>query len=284
MATGLPQRTNALLETLVRHGRTVGRLARTRDRFLYVYGRVLRRISWPLPGRNSAVQVRLHGQRDPFHLRLSSTDWLVLEEIFHQDEYAFVRDAVKSAGWVVDLGANVGFSLRYWQTLFPRARVIAMEPEAGNCEICSQNINSAGRADQVTLLQAGVGSVRRKMQMMDVGEGEWAYRTVENQTGRGNPVEILPLAEVLKNHARGEKIDLLKCDIEGAERELFADCRDWIGQIDAIVIELHPPYDLDELSMALKKAGADFEVVCQIKRKLCPVVLLQRPRTLRKQD
>jgi FkbM family methyltransferase len=279
MPLKLPRQAANILETVARHGRTLGQFARTRDRFFYVYGRLLRRLPWPLPGRSSSVQVRLRDQRNPFHLRLSSTDWLVLEEIFHKDEYTFIQDTVKSAGWIVDLGANAGYSLRFWQTLFPEAHMIAMEPEPGNCVICSKNISSAGLESQVTLLQAGVGACRGKLQLVDVGEGEWAYRTVESKSGQGRSVDIMPFSEVLEIHARGQKIDLLKCDIEGAEKELFNDCRAWIGKINAIVIELHPPYNLEELLTALKKADSDFEVVCQIKQKLCPVVLLKRPKT-----
>jgi FkbM family methyltransferase len=271
----------AFLDTVARHRRTLGLLPRLRDRIWYVYGRILRRLSWPLPGRRSVVQVRLRGQRDPFHLRLSSTDWLVLEEIFQKDEYTFVRDAIKDACWIVDLGANVGYSLRYWQTLFPKARMLAMEPEPNNCLICARNIGSAGLEGQVTLLQAGVGSSRRKMHLVDVGEGEWAYRTTAGENAKGQTVEVLPLSEVFHDHANGDRIDLLKCDIEGAERELFEDCRSWIGRVDAIVIELHPPYGLSDLLHSLKKAGADFQVAVQIHQKLCPVVLLRRASALR---
>jgi FkbM family methyltransferase len=269
-----------LFDTLARHRDMLGRFPRLRDRAFYIYGRILRRFSWPLPGRHSAVQVRLRGQGAPFHLRLGSTDWLVLEEIFQRDEYTIVRDSIKEACWIVDLGANVGYSVRYWQTLFPKARIVALEPEPDNCSICSRNIGSAGLESQVTLLQAGVGAHRRQMSLVDVGEGEWAYRTQENETQTGRSVEVWPLSDVLENHAKGQRIDLLKCDIEGAERELFEDCRAWIGRVDAIVIELHPPYGLPDLSLALTKAGADFEISAQINRKLCPIVLLRRPKTI----
>jgi len=269
-----------LLETVARHRRTLRHFPRLRDRAFYIYGRILRRVSGPLPYRHSNVQVCLRGQRDPFHVRLSSTDWLVLEEIFQKDEYTLVRDAIRGARWIVDLGANAGYSLRYWQTLFPEARIVAMEPEPNNCLICSRNIASAGLESQVTLLQAAVGPRRRQTRLVDVGEGEWGYRTEEGETQKGQPVEVLPLSEVLENHAKGQKIDLLKCDIEGAEKELFEDCRSWIGRVAAIVVELHPPYSLPELLAALKRADADFEISAQINRKLCPVVLLRQPQTL----
>ena len=81
---------------------------------------------------------------------------------------------------------------------------------------------------------------------------------------------------MLDTYATGQKIDLLKCDIEGAERELFEDCRSWIAQVNAIVIELHPPYTLTDLLVALKRGGADFQVAVHVHQKLCPVVLLNR--------
>jgi len=36
-----------------------------------------------------------------------------------------------------------------------------------------------------------------------------------------------------------EKIDILKIDIEGAEREVFRDTSAWIERVDAIIAELH---------------------------------------------
>ena len=264
------------IETLTRHCRTLGRFPRLRDRAFYVYGRILRRISWPLPGRRTAIQVQLLGQPAPFHLRLGSTDWLVLEEIFQKDEYTFVREEVKEACWIVDLGANVGYSLRYWQNLFPKARMVAMEPEPGNCLICLRNLCTAGLQSQVKLLQAGVGARRDHMRLVDFGDGEWAYRTIGNENTDERSVEVLPLAEVLETHAKGQRIDLLKCDIEGAERELFEDCGAWIGRVEAIVIELHPTYGLPALMQALNRAGADFQVAVHMQQKTCPVVLLRR--------
>ena len=35
-----------------------------------------------------------------------------------------------------------------------------------------------------------------------------------------------------------DSIDLLKVDIEGAEKEVFEDC-DWMQRVDCLIIELH---------------------------------------------
>ncbi len=270
----------AIFGKLARHRRTLRQFPRLRDRAFYIYGRLLRRLAIPLPCRHSNVKVRLRGQRDPFHVRLSSTDWLVLEEIFQKDEYTAVQDLIKDASWIVDLGANAGYSLRYWQTLFPRARILALEPEPNNCRVCLRNIAAARLESQVTLLQAAVGSRRGQMHLMDTGHGEWGFRTADDAFGTGQLVEVVPLLEVLETYASGQTIDLLKCDIEGAEKDIFEDCSSWIRRVAAIIVELHPPYSLNQLLASLKRANADFQVSAQINRKLCPIVLLRRPGKL----
>lgn len=38
---------------------------------------------------------------------------------------------------------------------------------------------------------------------------------------------------------RLSRIDILKVDIEGAEREVFNDTSAWIGRVNSVIIELH---------------------------------------------
>src|SRR5215468_9031420 len=127
---------------LKRHLRTASHLARLQDRLLYCYGRILRRTSLRLPGKHSLVKIRLRGEAVPFYVRLASTDWLVLEEIYLHGEYAGVDGLITGPRMIVDLGANAGFSVRYWQKLFPKARIIALEPDPENCLVCRHNINA----------------------------------------------------------------------------------------------------------------------------------------------
>ena len=266
-----------IFSTAARHWSTCGRFEAPHDRVLYAYGRLLRRVSWPLPARDAVVRVRLRGHESPFYLRLSSTDWLVLEEIFHQGEYAFVGDHIRNARSIVDLGANAGFTVRYWHRLFPWASMIAVEPDPSNCQTCRQNISAAGISARVTLVQAGVGARPGRAELVNAG-GEWAYQVHAGDGGRGIPVQIYRLEDILERYAPGRTIDLLKCDIEGGERELFAECGPWIERVKAIVIELHPPYGLSDLQSDLARANAPFVVAECSTKKSCPVVLLERDR------
>ena len=43
---------------------------------------------------------------------------------------------------------------------------------------------------------------------------------------------------LMKEHGI-DHIDILKIDIEGAEKEVFRDPSAWIGKVDALIVELH---------------------------------------------
>jgi len=51
-------------------------------------------------------------------------------------------------------------------------------------------------------------------------------------------VKALTVNDLLDNYGL-ERIDILKIDIEGAEKEVFSNSSSWLGKVDAIIIELH---------------------------------------------
>ncbi|MDX1951870.1 MAG: FkbM family methyltransferase [Verrucomicrobiota bacterium] len=260
--------------SLTPHWQARQRFSGLDDYMLYLYDRILRRVpKLPLPRRGSMTGISLKEHLKPFHIRLGATDLLVLEEMFQRGEYSVVGKEISQAKRIVDLGANVGFSLRYWHTLFPAAKILAVEPNPGNCRVCQENLKAAGFAEQVRLVQACVGAHRRQVTMG--GDEEWAYRMMDAQSRSGEQMPVLTLLELLDEHFPGESIDLLKCDIEGAEAELFEHCSPWISRVRAIVVELHPPYTAETFFSHLAQANACFEVVSHFKEKECPVIFLR---------
>ena len=71
-------------------------------------------------------------------------------------------------------------------------------------------------------------------------------------------------------------VDLLKCDIEGSERELFADPERWIGRVKHVLIELHLPYDETEFLARVREADTGFIAERFKSRGENPVILLAR--------
>ena len=71
-------------------------------------------------------------------------------------------------------------------------------------------------------------------------------------------MSALTLPELLERCRVREEIDLLKCDIEGAERELFEHSAPWLHRVRNLVVELHAPYAHDEFMRSVHGTGVKF--------------------------
>lgn len=222
---------------------------RSRDWWLSLYNRLLQRVR-PLPFRGRVCTIHPVATEGTLSLRLGTSDWYVFDEIFVRGDY---RPAVELAGearTVVDLGANIGMSIRFWRDRFPAARIVAVEADAQNARLCRLN---AGR-EPVELIQACAAG-RSGSVYLDRSRGAWAFRM--SRRPEGEPVQALTVPDLLKQAGIEGEVDLLKCDIEGAEAEVFGACRAWISRIRALVVEVHEPYTGTQL---LQDLGPGFEV------------------------
>jgi len=69
---------------------------------------------------------------------------------------------------------------------------------------------------------------------------------------------------LLSDHVEpGARIDVLKCDIEGSETEVFKDCSSWIRRVRCMAVEVHNPYRAANLRDDLCRSHAlihDFSI------------------------
>lgn len=229
------------------------------DQVKWVVDRALRRVYRLAPNlaRHAPVgSVRLKGIDGPVFVRLGTSDWVVLEEIFKWGAYeALTRHPMGDVRTIVDLGANVGLSVRLWQKAFPAAKVVAVEPEPTNARMLRRNVDAGPSPRGVATVEACVaGSTRRVA--LDTSGGAWGVKMAADGNGK---VPAMRMEEVLAAGGMGDQpIDLMKCDVEGAEAEIFADCAAWIGRVRWLAIELHPPYDKTKLVADLARNGGHF--------------------------
>jgi len=207
------------------------------------------RFDWPRRWRvhprqvQYALTARLRG----------SSDLSVFSLIFIQQEYSCLR-GLRDVSLILDLGANVGYSSAYFLNCFPNARVLAVEPDERNVEICSLNLKPYG--DRALLLHGAVWSECTKLSLSrgTYGDGrEWATQVVESSGGREGDLESWDV-DTLINMAGGRDVDLLKVDIEGAELAVFGETSEkWLPRVHGICIELHGPECRDMFFKSLEK-------------------------------
>lgn len=162
----------------------------------------------------------------PLIIRKNTSDIEVFKQIFVSREYNFAININPKI--IVDAGANVGYSALYFANRFPKAKIIAIEPEKENFKILKQNTLIY---DNIQSIKAGLWYKKTKLKIVDNGLGEWGFKTEE-----GQDVPTITIDEILDKY---KKIDILKIDIEGAEKEIFSHNCDWIDKVDILVIELH---------------------------------------------
>lgn len=238
---------------------TYAREARTpRD-----FARVMRvrlsqsKIGWLVCPSPIVVDVHLRSLGPDVRLRSHTTDISVLGELLVGGSYARVPAlAGGHVGSVVDLGANIGLTSRWMAQLWPGASLVCLEPEPGNVSSLRHNVLALGGAARV--VEACVGGRERRVRLAST-TGEHGFAMVEG-AATGPEVDVITMDHVLAQGGVGA-IDVLKCDIEGAERELFASCRSWIDRVGVAVVECHDGFGADELIGLLGANGARFELV-----------------------
>lgn len=186
------------------------------------------------------LHVHPRGYR-PVAMRLAASDLRVFEQIFVWQHYLPVVSRIHEPRVIVDCGANVGYSTLFFLSHFPRARVIAVEPDPENAELCRRNLSAYG--DRVVVLQKALWGSVAKLSFAEetrkVGE-EWGIQVRPGELkSSGGIVDAIDVVTLMKE-ANVAYIDLLKIDIEKSETDVFQrSSSQWLSKIGNIAIELH---------------------------------------------
>lgn len=182
-------------------------------------------------------------------LRPGRGDSAIFEQVFFEGAYelhslprwAEIEELGRTAPnpIILDLGANVGFAALalHWQ--FPRARILAVEPEAGNfAQLCR---NTAG-IENIVPLQAAVAASDGWAQIANPEGPSPGFRTVASGDGGAGAVPALTVENLWRQAVQGQDEStplLIKMDVEGAERELFPPHCEWLDRTPLLIVEPH---------------------------------------------
>lgn len=214
------------------------------------------------PVRIPAMRTRILFRQlaQPVTLRMGTSDILVAREIFCNSEYAGVLACdMGERPTIIDLGSNIGLAVLYFHSLMKAALVLAVEPDETNMRLLEGNCTHIAALNQLKTKLAFVSRENGKAGI-DRTRGEWGFRKIDHPANSGEEITCVSMSALIEEFDLGI-IDLLKCDVEGAEREIFASCSPWIGQVRNLLVEVHPPYSLKELYADLKSAGWSHEIL-----------------------
>jgi FkbM family methyltransferase len=227
---------------LANHLRIASRL---RPGSLFLWREVIRR-------KRVLRAYRLRATGQTLHLRHRTPDLGGLTEVYIRGNYEFpdrVAAIVATVGSplrAVDLGANIGlFGLRLLAHR-PDARIVAVEPDQQNAAVLLATISSNG-SDAWSLVQACAATADGTVRFR---QGQFLESRITDDGDDVPAVDVFPFLATA---------DLIKIDIEGAERPILEDERFATLGAHVLYLEYHPPHPREVITRLITAAGYTIE-------------------------
>lgn len=135
---------------------------------------------------------------------------------------------------IIDCGANIGLASVWLAQRFPEARVVAVEPDAGNFRLLESNTAFFG--DRITCVKGGIWPERGFLRIVNPESGSAAFRLDAAPRSEG-AIRAYTVADIC-DMAGVEAPFVVKLDIEGGQRALFTANTRWVERTHLITLEL----------------------------------------------
>ena len=183
------------------------------------------------------------------HIRdIFGYDLPILYEIFTQDVYHLRKLMLPEQAVVFDVGAHIGSFSAAVHSRFADAHITAFEPHPDNFAYLQKNAPFALCINKAIAGSAGT---------VHLGDHEASSSYALSDSGIA--VEAVTLGSYI---AQVPRVDLLKVDVEGVEKEIFEHLEpDMLAKVEKVMMEIHPPHKKEWFVALLEKAG--FEVTLE---------------------
>lgn len=199
---------------------------------------LFRLANWMKSGCTDSIHLHRfnHSQIELRGGKYAHSDRWIASEIFVYDQYIppfpMSTDTVRS---IVDVGANVGYSIVFFAFQFPHAQIVAFEPHPKHVDQIRHHLQINRLESRVTLYPAAAGPTKSQVALSDrEAESSIMIGTVDETCFSVPMVDWFALVP-------GGSIDMLKIDIEGAEFALMTDRRfdDVASRTKVLALEWH---------------------------------------------
>ena len=194
-----------------------------RDAFAITLALIFRRARVKLPSRKVEV-----------FIRPNTKDRATFKEVFVAGIYNTPLPIVPQT--IVDAGANVGLASVFFKMKYPGAEIVAIEIESENVAMIKKN--TAAFRD-ITVLEKALYNKKSFFQIEDPYHATNSFQVREVSNDDNHDIESVTLDDILATK-QWATIDILKLDIEGAEKELFEEhYQNWLPRTKVIMVETH---------------------------------------------
>jgi FkbM family methyltransferase len=180
-------------------------------------------------------------------------------EIFVRGTYFFRSMAEHPV--IIDAGANIGRATLYFKYIYPEATIYAFEPDKKSFQVLEKNIKE-NRLENVHAFNIALSDKKGKITFYtSENSGDLEMSIIKGRNNR-NSNEVTVQADSLVSYIKHKEIDLIKMDIEGAEKIVLQDLykKNGFGNVKQFIIEFHQvigedAFSLDMLLKLLREKG-----------------------------
>ena len=204
-------------------------------RFFYRFGIVKGALLYLKLKVAKSSSVKVPGIAHAIHMRKNTSDFDTFYQAIVHNQYKF--NFGNNPQVIVDGGANIGLATIVFKNAYPHSTIISIEPDNDNFSMLLKNIHPYSN---VHALKAGIWPKSGYLKVTDkYNIGKWGMITEEVDESTAETISTVTIDEVMKKF-KVDTIDILKLDIETAEKELFArNYESWLPRVKVIIIELH---------------------------------------------
>ena len=178
-----------------------------------------------------------HDRPTTLTLRPFAGDLFVLYEVLAFNVYHIAPSLLPTGNVrvIVDCGANIGITSLFLAARYPRAKILSVEPHPENFVLLKTNVETVPR---ILPIRACITGTPQSTVRFTADQAAWGNRIARDS--HGILVPAITIDELCEQNAI-EKIDLLKLDIEGAEKQVLENGT-FLARTEHIIVELHGEY------------------------------------------
>ena len=211
---------------------------------------LLFRIEKNLPPASAETrQFKVPGYRHPIYLRDTISDHAIFRQCMVMQQYnimsfpqnirlmSYYQESIarSETPLIIDCGANIGLATLWFSERFPKACIVAVEPNSDNFKLLTKNTEMLGQ--QVTRLNGGIWDKPAKLVITNPEAGASAYQVKEIDVTGDTGLRAYTIDEICKMHGVSAPF-IVKIDIEGAQGTLFRSNTNWVKNTPLITLEL----------------------------------------------
>jgi FkbM family methyltransferase len=188
-----------------------------------------------------------------FYFRKNTKDYETFEEVFVDNIYNLPLPIQPKT--IIDGGANIGLATRFFKMKYPDATVATIEIDKQNLSMIEKNTKGL---THVEIIKKGLYNKKAFFKVEDPFNATNSFVIKEVSENDQYDIESVTIQDIMDSK-QWDSVDLLKLDIEGAEKQLFdSNYQSWLPKVQVIFIETHDRM-IPKCSITVMKALDEFD-------------------------